>query len=144
MPRLAALQTEPDDYLILPIAGGDGVVRDYTIPPVPGEAWYRASALGDTVLLAMMNVRPRQRDLEMVKDLSVDDQYRLVLSDGVVDAMMADKVPGKHIQRAFLAGVMFVATGGDLDRANAVWSGKGTAPIPAAPAANSKTSRRKS
>lgn len=143
MPRLPELVTQPDDFLILPIAGRDGVVREYTIPPVPAEAWYRASALGEVVLLTLSNIRPRPSEVQLVMGLSKDEQYRLALSDEIVDAMIADGVAGPHLQRAFTAALMFIATGGDQEQATNVWLGKAKAPNRAA-RRSSKTSPRSS
>jgi hypothetical protein len=142
VPRLAVLKTEPEDYLVLPIEGRDGVVRDYTIGPVPAEFWYRVSALGEAVQLALANIQPRTVDLAAVQSIPKDEMYRMVLGD-VVDAMLADGIAGAHLQRAFTTALVLHTSGGNVEQAKVAWSGKLGASR-ATPAKNSKTSPRRS
>lgn len=143
MTRLDVLKTEPEDFLVLPIEGADGEVRDYTIRPVPAEFWWRVSALGEAVQLALANISPRTVDLQTVQDISKDEMYRIVLGSDVVDAMIADGIAGTHFQRAFSTALVMHISGGNADQAKAAWSGKLRAPK-AAPKPNSKTSARRS
>lgn len=141
MPRL---ESQPDDRLILPCPDRYGVEHDYAIPPVEAEVWWKASALAEVVVLALMGVRHRQAEIDVVKAMTPEEQYRLVLSDGVVDRMRADGVPGEVMRRAFTAGLMWIASGGDEKKTRDVWLGKGPT-LPAQSAAGrSKTSRRRS
>lgn len=143
MPRLAVLKTEPEDYLVLPIEGRDGVVRDYTIGPVPAEFWFRVSALGEAVQLALANVQPRTVDLAAVQNIPKDEMYRMVLGEQTVAAMLEDGIAGAHLQRAFTTALVLHTSGGNVDQAKVAWSGKLGA-SKATPAKSSKTSPRRS
>lgn len=126
MPTFDAI-LDDDESLNLPIQCRDGVVRTYSIKEATALEWARISA-GVRVVNAYLNkVEPDPQDrAEFPEDIRA--MNRLFLGGDVADQMIADGVSQRHLQLATVAAQIWHNSGGDTERALAVWSGKGRKP----------------
>lgn len=133
MPRFEAVETLPDEPLVLSLKGRDGTVRDYEIQPVDAETWYKFSALGQVFEAASAGQKPNAADAEVADQLADElgalGLQRASLGADNVSAMLADGVSAPDFRRAYTTALVWHTSGGDTDRAMSVWTA-GKAPTP--------------
>lgn len=130
---------EEDDPLVLPIAGRDGVVRDYQVPTPTADQWVRLLALDAVFDAQRRGETPLPGDAEVVKAMSQEQQLRMSLGDAL-DQMMADGVDWRFCQAAHQTAYAFRRFG--PEKAARTWEkalGKAMG-VPAGPPPPSPTS----
>jgi hypothetical protein len=127
VPKFDVVETLPDESLILPIKGGDGKVREYTVQPASAAWFYRFAALKQSIEDVSSERSPSAEDeaaVDVLNTLGSAGLQSVALGPDVVKAMLADGVSSADFRRAVSTALVWHATGGDDDVAARAWSGK--------------------
>jgi hypothetical protein len=121
MPRFAEVPAVVSEPLTLPVAGADGVVRDYVILPASAGDYITMSIFKANTMGAQLS----ELDREKIQHLdAVTQVWALALGPDVLDQVIRDGVPANEMRRMSQTAFYWHTADGDMELADLAWSGK--------------------
>lgn len=113
------------EALVLKVPGGDGTVREYEVPFLPGDEFISLSI----IVQARQGYVPTDSDNERLGKLKgQDDVWALALGRPLLDRLLTDGVLARDILRIVATAVAWHTSLNDPEVAMAEWSGKAPSP----------------